>query len=107
MAADLLLFAVMLDEHRELRLIDLFKSMQQHAIPDIQAMLESQIRQLLVETDIHQRNLHFKEIEAQLTARHSLLFLYRKHLKTAFHPSIRGISLDSLGWVRFRDIWFT
>ncbi|NIK78956.1 MarR-like DNA-binding transcriptional regulator SgrR of sgrS sRNA [Paenibacillus castaneae] len=107
MSADLLLFAIMLDEHRELRLIDLYKSMQQHALPEIHHMLERSIRLILSEPEPKLRAAIFKEIENQLKERHSLLFLYRKHLKTAFHPSVRGISLESLGWVRFKDIWFT
>lgn len=107
MTADLLLFAVMLDEHRELRLIDLFRSMQQHTLPDMHEMLERSISLILSEPAAKHRASHFMRIESQLKERHSLLFLYRKHLKTAFHPSIRGISLESLSWVRFRDIWFT
>ncbi|MGO4548774.1 ABC transporter substrate-binding protein [Paenibacillus sp. 2TAB23] len=107
MSADLLLFAIMLDEHRELRLIDLYKSMQQHALPDVHDMLEQRIRAIQSEMDRSLRTNMFMDIEEQLKERHSLLFLYRKHLKTAFHPSVRGISLESLGWVRFRDIWFT
>jgi SgrR family transcriptional regulator len=107
MSADLLLFAIMLDEHRELRLIDLYKSMQQHALPDVHDRLERGIRRLLSEPDRTLREGIFLDIEAELKERHTLLFLYCKHLKTAFHPSVRGISLESLGWVRFRDIWFT
>jgi SgrR family transcriptional regulator len=107
MSADLLLFAVMLDEHRELRLIDLYKSMQQHALPEVHDMLERSIQLILGEPDPSRREAIFMDIEAQLKERHSLFFLYRKHLKTAFHPSVRGIALESLGWVRFRDIWFT
>jgi len=106
MSADLLLFAVMLDEHRELRLVDLFKSMQQHMLPNMQAMLENVISRILAEPDTAKRAALFQQLEKDLKERHSLLFLYRKHLKTAFHPSVRGISLESLGWVRFRDIWF-
>ncbi|WP_308634119.1 ABC transporter substrate-binding protein [Paenibacillus silvisoli] len=105
--ADLLLFAVMLDEHRELRLIDLFKSMQPHLAPDTQTSMERQLDELLSEPCAERRTERFQAMERELTSAHRLLFLYRKHLKTAFHPSIRGISLESLGWVRFRDIWFT
>ncbi|WP_177186437.1 ABC transporter substrate-binding protein [Paenibacillus sp. CF384] len=105
--ADLLLFAIMLDEHRELRLIDLFKNMQLHMRPDMQVILEQQLNELLSESDAKRRSDQFRQIEHQLAAAHSLMFLYRKHLKTAFHPSIRGISLESLGWVHFRDLWFT
>ncbi|WP_141504562.1 ABC transporter substrate-binding protein [Paenibacillus luteus] len=107
MSADFLLFAVMLDEHRELRLIDLFKSMQQHASPETDSMLESSIQLILSEPNARARIAIFQAIEAELKSRHSLMFLYRKHLKTAFHHSVRGIALESLGWVRFRDIWFT
>ncbi|MFC5448454.1 ABC transporter substrate-binding protein [Paenibacillus aestuarii] len=105
--ADLLLFAVVLDEHRELRLVDLYKSMQEHAIPQVREQLETALQRLVTEPDPAQRLELLASIEDGLLQRHSLLFLYKKHLKTAFHPSIRGISLDSLGWVRFRDIWFT
>jgi len=107
MSADLLLFAVMLDEHRELRLLELLRSMQQHMTPKLHNEIEQQISKLLTESSSEQRKQHFLGIEALLNEQNILLFLYRKHLKTAFHPSIRGISLESLGWVRFRDIWHT
>ncbi|MFD0588952.1 ABC transporter substrate-binding protein [Paenibacillus sp. GCM10027627] len=106
MEADLLLFAVMLDEHRELRLIDLFKNMRHRMEPSVREQLEESIRRLLAEPNPDTRAGLFVQMEERLTARHSLLFLYRKHLKTAFHPSVQGISLESLGWVRFRDLWF-
>jgi SgrR family transcriptional regulator len=107
MTADLMLFAVMLDEHRELRLYDMYKSMRQHAAPEVQTTLDDSLQLLRSESDPKRRMALLELLESQLKQRHSLLFLYRKHLKTAYHPSIRGISLDSLGWVRFRDIWFT
>ncbi|MDQ0113937.1 ABC transporter substrate-binding protein [Paenibacillus harenae] len=105
--ADFLLFAIMLDEHRELRLVDLYKSMQQHMLPAMYRALDDQLQSILSEADPQQRKALFLQIEEELKRAHSLIFLYRKHLKTAFHPSVRGISLESLGWVRFRDIWFT
>lgn len=107
MSADLVLFAIMMDEHRELRLYDMYKSMQQHAAPEVQTLLDDSLQQLRYESDPLCRKTLLEQLESQLKQRCSLLFLYRKHLKTAFHPSIRGISFDSLGWVRFRDIWFT
>ncbi|NBD23310.1 ABC transporter substrate-binding protein [Paenibacillus glycinis] len=106
LAADLLLFAVMLDEHRELRLIELFKSMLHHLLPETQRDMERRIDALLMLHGAEQRTAALLAIEHELRSTHRLLFLYRKHLKTAFHPSIRGISLESLGWVRFRDLWF-
>lgn len=107
MEADLLLFAIMLDEQRELRLIDLYLSIAAHSGPGLKAALSEGIRKLLQEPDVTSRTGLFLELEQLLKSRHSLMFLYRKSLKTAFHPTVRGISLDSLGWVRFRDIWFS
>ncbi|WP_182914334.1 ABC transporter substrate-binding protein [Paenibacillus sp. 1011MAR3C5] len=106
MTADLLLFAIMLDEHRELRLIDLYKSMMQHMDQRTSDVLGDALQLILGEPDASARMSLFMKIEDELIKRHSLLFLYRKHLKTAFHPSVQGISLESLGWVRFRDLWF-
>lgn len=107
MAADLVLFAVMIDEHRELRLYDMYTSMQQHASLAVQQLLHTSLQHVRNEVDPLHRKTLLEQLESQLKQRHSLLFLYRKHLKTAYHPQVRGISLDSLGWVRFRDIWFT
>lgn len=106
MEADLLLFATMMDEHRELRLIDLFKSMQQHMPASAKRSMEQLLQRIMSEPDVGERRKLFIRIERQLQERHSLLFLYRKALKTAFHPAVRGIALESLGWVRFRDLWF-
>lgn len=106
MESDLLLFATMLDEHRELRLIDLYKSMQQHMLPTAKGCVERSLQRIMSEPDVGERRKLFIGIERQLQERHSLLFLYRKALKIAFHPAVRGIALESLGWVRFRDLWF-
>ncbi|WP_058301968.1 ABC transporter substrate-binding protein [Gorillibacterium timonense] len=107
LTADLLLFAVTLDEQRELRLIDLFTSIRQHADHELGREMTSLMNEIRCEVDPEIRIDLFLEIEELLDQSHTLLFLYRKSLKTAFHPSIRGVSLESLGWVRFRDIWFT
>ncbi|MFC4099474.1 ABC transporter substrate-binding protein [Paenibacillus xanthanilyticus] len=106
MDADLLLFAVMLDEHRELRLVDLFRSLQQHTLPDMRHWLDQAVELVLAEPDPARRRSLFLAIEETLTDRGALMFLYRKHLKTAFQPNVRGIALESLSWVRFRDLWF-
>ncbi|TYP69700.1 ABC transporter substrate-binding protein [Paenibacillus methanolicus] len=106
MSADLLLFAVMLDEHRELRLVDLYRSLQQHTLPDMRLWLDQAIEHVLAEPDPARRRNLFLAIEEKLMDQGALVLLYRKHLKTAFQPNVRGIALESLSWVRFRDLWF-
>ncbi|OBR68010.1 hypothetical protein A7K91_18955 [Paenibacillus oryzae] len=106
MSADLLLFSIMLDEHRELRLIELYTSMGQHMLEETRRATEGILSEILMEEDSSLRKDKFIELEKWLADRGNLMFLYRKHLKTAFHPSVQGISLESLSWVRFRDLWF-
>ncbi len=106
MEADLLLFAIMLDEYRELRLVDLYTSMLQHMTEADARALNGPLRAIMAEADPAVRARLFIRIEQELALRHSLFFLYRKHLKTAFHPSVQGITLESLSWVRFKDLWF-
>lgn len=106
LGADLLLFSIMLDEHRELRLIDLFASMGEHMLPDNRLATERFLARIREEKDASLRKAMFIALERELAERGILMLLYRKHLKTAFHPSVRGIALESLSWVRFRDLWF-
>ncbi|XEC92645.1 ABC transporter substrate-binding protein [Paenibacillus tarimensis] len=104
--ADLLLFAVMLDNDAELRLTDLYHSMLRHLDPNLSNQVKLMLESIMQEPSPLRRRERFIQIERLLIGHHALLFLYKKQLKTAFHPSVKGISLDSLGWVQFKDIWF-
>jgi SgrR family transcriptional regulator len=104
--SDIILFAVMLDNDAELRLIDLYKSMQLHVSPDIRLQMEQSIAMILQEPDLNNRRRQFIALERLLKAANAIQFLYRKELHTVYHPSVKGISLDSLGWVEFKNIWF-
>jgi SgrR family transcriptional regulator len=105
--ADIILFALMLDHDHELRLIDLYKSMQKHLQREISGQLDKYIQSILSETVPSERTVLLQETEAFLKNKRVIHFLYKKQLQTAFHPTVKGISLDSLGWVQFKDIWYT
>ncbi|GGF91343.1 ABC transporter substrate-binding protein [Paenibacillus albidus] len=51
------------------------------------------------------RRQHLKVIEEHLRDEASVIFLHHKELRTSLHPSIRGVSLNTLGWIDFKDIW--
>lgn len=104
--ADLLLFALPLDEERELRMIDLFCSMIRHLAAEVAAATERMISAIVREPAYEGRNRLFHELERQFIRDRSLLFLYKKRLTAAYHPSVQGIPLDELGWLPFQDIWF-
>ncbi|MDQ1910656.1 ABC transporter substrate-binding protein [Paenibacillus sp. GD4] len=104
--ADLLLFSIMLDNDAELRLIDLFKSMQRHVEPSVRAQIDLLLTAALRESERGRRTELLQAIESQLKAKRLLRLLYFKKLKTLYHSSVKGISLDSLDWVQFKNIWF-
>ncbi|GCL73394.1 ABC transporter substrate-binding protein [Paenibacillus naphthalenovorans] len=104
--ADLLLFSIMLDNDAELRIIDLYKSMQRHLEPSVKAHVAKLTDKILREPSAWRRAEWLQAIESHLTARQMLCFLYFKRLKTLYHSSVRGIALDSLDWVQFKNIWF-
>ncbi|TVY08439.1 ABC transporter substrate-binding protein [Paenibacillus cremeus] len=104
--ADLLLFSIMLDNDAELRLIDLFKTMQRHLEPTAKAGVSALLEQVLREPSRDRRTELLQAVETLLTTKQLLLFLYGKRLNTIYHSSVKGISLDTLDWVQFKSIWF-
>ncbi|ULL13629.1 ABC transporter substrate-binding protein [Paenibacillus sp. H1-7] len=104
--ADMLLFSIMLDNDTELRLIDLYKSMQHHLEPACKSAVEQFIGAALREPHREGRAGLLQSIERRLRSEHVLQWLYFKRLKTIYHSSVKGISLDSLDWVQFKNIWY-
>jgi len=81
--------------------------MRHHLSPELTVWLDLCLADLLKEPSGPRRMAMLEELENVLKEHDAIVFLYQKYLKTAFHPSVKGISLDSLGWVQFKDIWFT
>lgn len=104
--ADLLLFSIMLDNDAELRIIDLYKSMQRHLEPSVKALVAKLIDEILRQPAAWRRAELLQIIESHLTAKQMLCFLYFKRLKTLYHSSVQGIALVFLDWIQFKNIWF-
>jgi MarR-like DNA-binding transcriptional regulator SgrR of sgrS sRNA len=51
------------------------------------------------------RRQQLKVIEEHLRDVAAVIFLHHKEFRTYLHPSIRGVHLNTLGWVDFKDIW--
>ncbi|GIP38497.1 peptide ABC transporter substrate-binding protein [Paenibacillus sp. J31TS4] len=103
---DLLLFTVLLDGDAELRLIDLYTSIRPHAPSSLAAWMDRELEAIRREPSAEARQERLLAIERELKEQEGIVFLYQKHLKTVYHPSVKGVSIDSLGWVQFKDIWF-
>jgi SgrR family transcriptional regulator len=104
--ADFILFAIMLDKDTELRLVDLYKTIRLHVGTEMGGQMEQIIAKIIQEEDKKNRTTQFIALERLLKETNAILFLYCKQLKTVYHPTVKGISLDSLGWVEFKNIWF-
>jgi len=51
------------------------------------------------------RRLTFREIEEYLRDEASVIFLHHRRLNAFLHPFVRGMSLNPLGWIDFKDVW--
>jgi SgrR family transcriptional regulator len=68
--------------------------------------VDEKVRVLLQEADEMQRDRILLDIEGCLKEDYAVLFLVHKRLGTTFHPSVKGLRLDSRGWIDLRHIWF-
>jgi SgrR family transcriptional regulator len=106
LAADLLLFAMPLDEERWLRLIDLYQGILNRLPEDASSEFSRLLEHIIADPSPNQRLRSFQQFEAQLIRDRRLQILYKKRLTVAYHSSVQGMPLDELGWMPFRDIWF-
>lgn len=57
------------------------------------------------EPDKHRRSEMLRGLEKRIRQDHLILFLAHKKSSTAFHKSIRGVSINEYGWLDFHKIW--
>ncbi|MDP4097964.1 SgrR family transcriptional regulator [Paenibacillus sp. P96] len=51
------------------------------------------------------RRKYLKEIEDHVRDEATVIFLHHRRVSTLMHPSVRGVSLNSLGWIDFQNVW--
>ncbi|WP_251551896.1 ABC transporter substrate-binding protein [Neobacillus muris] len=106
--ADCILFEAVWGED-ELSKIELYQSgysfMRVHLDEENRRILDQIIEKLLNEEEKTARDLLFDEVEERLKTEILVSFLVHKDSHTNFHPSIRGVKLNSRASVDFKDIW--
>ncbi|QRG67637.1 SgrR family transcriptional regulator [Brevibacillus choshinensis] len=69
-----------------------------------------QVRQLTEEIFREEEGLRrqemLDELEELMKQTHSILYLVYKKSNTSFHQSVRGVSINTSGWLDFDKIWF-
>ncbi|MCM3628453.1 SgrR family transcriptional regulator [Paenibacillus glycanilyticus] len=69
------------------------------------AWVFSRIDHALAAETMEERRMLLKEIEERLRQEAVVCFLHHRRLSTYLHPSVRGVSLNPLGWIDFKDVW--
>ncbi|MCZ8518026.1 MULTISPECIES: ABC transporter substrate-binding protein [Paenibacillus] len=99
-----------MDEHPELSVIELFlaenSAVRLHLSEEQRKNVDWLIARLYQESSPATRQAYLERLRALVMEEACVLFLFQHTQRTIFHPSLKNVSLGSLGWVRFRDLWF-
>lgn len=76
-----------------------------HLGPDIRVWLRERIDELLASDDPMARRIHLEKVEARLREEAHAMFLWHRKFGTYVHPEVKGVELNSFGWMDFKFIW--
>lgn len=108
--ADCLLYGVAVNEPVDLELMDLFlnPSVPIYAFlnQDMQSELDQEQIEILKEPLYEDRLRRILNVEKTIKESYQLLFLLYGSSQAVFHHAMRGVSINALGLVDFRNVWF-
>ncbi|ETI67404.1 ABC transporter substrate-binding protein [Neobacillus vireti] len=106
--ADCILFEAVWGE-KELSKLELYQSdysfLRKHLNQKTADFVDRKIGAIISTSEVTARSILFSEIEARLITEQAVVFLVHKNIESTFHPSIRGVQLNSHGQVDFKNIW--
>ncbi|XID94680.1 ABC transporter substrate-binding protein [Paenibacillaceae bacterium WGS1546] len=79
--------------------------MREHLHPDIRRWVSERIDELLTYDDPLARRAALERIEHRLREESHVTFVLHKKLNTYVHPSVKGVGLNSFGFIDFKEIW--
>lgn len=79
----------------------------QHLESGVHQWLKSILSETLAAHAREIRRALLQQIEYRLSDEAQILFLIHRKMNTYVHPSIRGLVINNLGWMDFKDIWLT
>jgi SgrR family transcriptional regulator len=104
--SDLILFSSIRDQDEQLRLYDLYSTLTEHVDAHTRTDIHRKLQRICQEPDSKRRAQYYQEIENQLIQEKLLYILSEKPIQTAFLPSVRGVTMNTHGWIDLRSIWF-
>ncbi|WP_168118600.1 SgrR family transcriptional regulator [Paenibacillus sp. HB172176] len=107
-SSDCILYCVVFAED-EVCMIELFEQsgnfLREHLDPGLLGWVKERIGTALGCKGEEDRWRYLMEIENKLRDECHVSFLLHKKLNTFYNPNIRGVGMNSLGWIDFKDIW--
>ncbi|TCP58035.1 MarR-like DNA-binding transcriptional regulator SgrR of sgrS sRNA [Tumebacillus sp. BK434] len=108
-ASDLILDGATMEDDTEMSYLDLLQTrssfLADHLSPEQRRRNAATIHKLLQKSDRAERLALLQEIEAELLESHAVLPLYRLFITVSTRPELHGVSLNSQGWVDYRNLW--
>ncbi|MDU0332755.1 MULTISPECIES: ABC transporter substrate-binding protein [Paenibacillus] len=78
-----------------------------HMPPELSRWVFSMVDEVFASRSPEKRRVLLQQIEYRLQDEAQVTFLVHSMLNTYVHPSIRGVAINNLGWMDFKDIWLT
>ena len=109
-AADLMLFEAVLSQG-EVSLLELYQYqssfVRAHFDSDMRRKADRVVQACLREADELKRLELLAGLEERMREEQAVLFLVHKKVGISYSRSVRGIQTTPLGWMEFKEIWFT
>lgn len=73
--------------------------------PELSAWTIERFDEALAFKNSPDRMAIYAEIEGRLRGEYQVLFLLHNRFYTDYHPTLKGVRINSLGWIDFKHIW--
>ncbi|MDQ0113997.1 SgrR family transcriptional regulator [Paenibacillus harenae] len=94
------------DEVCELELYEQEGSfIKEHLDPEFRLWVKGRIDEAMAKEGPEDRRRILFQIEQRLRDECKVMFLLHKKVTTHFHPDVKGVSINSLGWIDFQHVW--
>ena len=108
--ADMILAGEVMDEDIQFAIVEMYRtenSFFRYQLSEELCMeLDARVQTAIEEQERDGRVQKLEEIEELLIAERTMLFLYHSRQQSAYDPALKGVTLNSLGWIDYRNIWF-
>lgn len=109
--ADMILYGVCIENNQDLHIIQLLKQMNSyiraHLSSELLSLTDDKISGILADASEQGRSQKVADLLSILSHENAFLFLIHRSFQTAYHISVKGVTMNDRGWIDFREIWFS